>query len=73
MTRKAHNTKTQTTLGWLMHRNRKGIRRIEMLTFGRLSRIYRSQGATSAIRRAICNECRRCGYTTAVLDFNRWN
>jgi hypothetical protein len=69
------NTRTNATptMGWLMHRNRKGLRRIETLTFGRLDRIYRSQDATPAIRRAIRNECRRCGYTLAVLDFNRWN
>jgi len=64
---------TQATTGWLTHRNRKGVRRIETLTFGRLSRIYRSREATPAIRRAIRNECRRCGYALAVLEFNRWN
>lgn len=73
MTRKTHNTKKPTTLEWLMHRNRKGTRRIETLTFGRLSRIYRSRKTTPAIRRAIRNECRRCGYTLAVLGLNRWN
>jgi ribosomal protein L44E len=72
MTGKTLNTKT-TTMDWLMHRNRKGLRRIETLTFGRLNRIYIAQDATPAIRQAIRNECRRCGYTLAVLELNRWN
>jgi hypothetical protein len=54
-----------------MHHNSKGIRRIETLSFGRLNRIYWSRKATPEICRAIRNECRRCGYATAVLALNR--
>ena len=73
MTGKTRQTKKNATMDWLMHRSRKGSRRIETLTFGRLDRIYRLQDATPAIRRAIRNECHRCGYTLAVLGMNRWN
>jgi hypothetical protein len=75
MTPPTPNAKTnaKVALDWLMRRNRRGLRRIETLTFARLNRIYRSRAATPAIRRAIRHECRRCGYTLAVLDINRWN
>ena len=66
-------THAGATLAWLMKRSRQGTRRIETLTFGRLDRIYHSGKATPAIRQAIRQECRRCGYSLTVLAINRWN
>ena len=58
------------TYEWLTATMRNGRRRIEVLGWKRLARIYAanrparaSQSSSSRIRRAINAEARRCGYT----------
>jgi len=63
--------KTKTAkemVGWLMAKNRRtGIRRIEILGWGRLAAIYDSYKPGSAVRKAINREARRCGYTPSTI------
>ncbi len=55
------------TYEWLMAQSRAGARRIEKLGWKRLARIYYAAQPGSAVRRAIHNECRRCGYTPRIV------
>ena len=57
---------------WLMATGRDGARRIERLSWKRLARIYEAHAPGSRVRRAICAECRRLGYTPrTILVLNR--
>ena len=55
------------TLEWLMHTNRQGHKRIEILGWRRLAKIYYANQPNSAIRKAIETEARKCGYTPSVI------
>ena len=55
------------TAKWLTARMRNGRRRIEALSWKRLSEIYYAAKAGSAIRQAINTEARRCGYTPSTI------
>ena len=46
---------------------RNSRRRIEVLGWKRLSRLYRESDPGSPVRRAICAECRRLGYTPRII------
>ena len=48
---------------WLMATIRNGRRRIEVLGWKRLARMYYAARPGSKIRKAINTECRRLGYT----------
>ena len=48
---------------WLTATMRNGRRRIEVLGWKRLARIYDANRPSSKIRKAINAEARRCGYT----------
>lgn len=72
-TRQNARNSASNSLAWLTAKGRDGQRRIDGLTFARLNRIYRSQAATPAVRKAIKAACRRGGFDTSVLAFNAWN
>ena len=55
------------TLAWLMHTNRQGQKRIEILGWRRLAKIYYANQQNSPIRKAIETEARKCGYTPSVI------
>ena len=54
------------TYEWLMAPTRAG-RRIEILSWKRLAKIYYANQPNSRIRRAINAEARKCGYTPRVI------
>jgi len=56
-----------TTAKWLTERNRSGRRRVEVLGWARLARLWRAARPGSRVRRMIGNEARRCGYTPRVI------
>ena len=58
---------TTKTHEWLMARGKSGARRIEKLGWKRLAKMYFEAKPGSPIRKAINNECRRCGYTPRVI------
>jgi hypothetical protein len=74
-TRTTKNAKPAAgTLEWLTAVTRKGLPRIQTLSWGRLGQIYRSKQATPAVRRAIEREARACGYRPqSVMSLNAWN
>ena len=57
---------TRETFEWLMAKTRLG-RRIELLGWKRLARIYDANRPGSRIRMAINAEARRCGYTPRTI------
>ena len=64
-------TKANETVRWLMAKNRKGVRRVEILGWRRLAHLYLAAKPGSDVRRVITNEARRCGYTpTTILALN---
>ena len=71
--RTTKNTKRNTneTLAWLQATTRRGVTRIQTLSWGRLNRIYRSGNAV--VRRTIEREAQRCGYRPqTILSLNAW-
>jgi len=58
---------TTETYEWLTATMRNGRRRIEVLGWKRLARIYYANRPGSRIRRAINAEARRCGYTPSTI------
>jgi len=66
-TRTQETTKTTVSYEWLMARGRDGGRRIEKLGWTSLAAIWIANKPVSAIRRAITNEARRCGYTPTII------
>jgi len=61
---------TKTTMeasDWLTASVRNGRRRIEVLGWKRLARIYYAARPGSKIRKAINAEARRCGYTPRTI------
>jgi len=68
-----HNAKNNApeTCQWLTATMRNGRRRIEVLGWKRLARIYYPAKPGSRIRKAINTEARRCGYTpSTILSLN---
>jgi hypothetical protein len=59
--------KTTETYEWLTATMRNGRRRIEVLSWKRLARIYYANRPNSKIRKAINTEARRCGYTPRTI------
>ncbi|MCD4823047.1 MAG: hypothetical protein K8S55_00430 [Phycisphaerae bacterium] len=55
------------TYEWLTATMRNGCRRIEVLGWKRLARIYDANRPGSRIRKAINAEARRCGYTPRTI------
>jgi hypothetical protein len=66
MAKKTTAKKTET-YAWLMTKNRNGVRRVEKLTWHRLSKMFRRNAPNSPIRKAILAECRRLGYTPKTI------
>lgn len=60
-------TKRTETYEWLTATMRNGRRRIEVLGWKRLARIYDANRPGSKIRKAINTEARRCGYTPRTI------
>ena len=54
------------SFAWLMAKTPRG-RRIEILSWKRLAKIYYANKPNSPIRRAINAEARKCGYTPRVI------
>ena len=73
-TKRTKTTKaTPGTLAWLTAPGRRGLPRIQTLSWGRLAQIYRSRNATPAVRRAIEREARRLGYDPdTIMACNAW-
>ena len=62
---------TPETYEWLTTTMRNGRRRIEILSWKRLARIYDANHPGCRIRKAINAEARRCGYTPRnILSLN---
>ena len=59
--------KANATAKWLLARNRKGVRRVEILGWKRLAGLYLAAKPGSDVRRIITNEARRCGYTPSTI------
>jgi hypothetical protein len=59
------------TAEWLTARMRNGRRRVEVLGWNRLAKIYYASKPGSDVRNAINAEARRCGYTpSTILNLN---
>jgi len=65
--KKTDGTTREGTIAWLRAKGRRGIARIEALSWGRLARLYNANRPGSAVRRAINAEARRLGYTPWVI------
>ena len=59
--------KDTTTYGWLMKVGPDRRRRVERLGWRRLANLFLAATAGSSVRRAICAEARRCGYTPSTI------
>lgn len=57
----------KATLAWLNAPSRNGHRRIEVLGWKRLARLYRDSRPGGSVRKAICAEARKCGYTPRTI------
>ena len=57
----------RTTVAWLTARMRNGRKRIEVLGWKRLARIYGAAKPGGPVRKAINAEARRCGYTPRMI------
>jgi len=67
-TTKKNATKAKPgTHAWLTATTRNGCRRIEMLGWKRLAKLYYAARPGSAVRKAINAEARRCGYTPSTI------
>ena len=64
--KKATKAKPETH-EWLTATTRNGCKRIEILGWKRLARLYYAARPGSAIRKAINAEARRCGYTPSTI------
>jgi len=64
MRTKKTNTETHA---WLTATMRNGRRRVEVLGWKRLAKLYYAAKPGSAIRKAINAEAHRCGYTPSTI------
>ena len=64
---KDNEMNTKETHAWLTATTRNGCRRIEILGWKRLAKLYFEAKPGSPIRKAIEREARRCGYTPRTI------
>ena len=59
--------RNEGTAAWLAATMRNGRRRVEVLGWARLAMLYLAAPPASGVRRVICREARRCGYTPSTI------